>query len=291
MRSVVISPEELEGLLKLPKSAAAQLVLLDARTGPGARAAYERAHLPGARFVDLETDLASHEASTGDAARDIHGRHPLPSPAAFAATLGRLGVQPMSPVVVYDTSGGGNAASRAWWMLRALGHTNVRVLEGTPETFAAAGLVMTDAPSEWDTCRPYPTAAYGLPTVDADFVEMVRTDPSFIIIDARSGARFRGEQEPIDPVAGHIPGAVNLFHMDLVDETGRFRAPADIESRVKSVIGEHPMHRVVVHCGSGVTACHVMLAMSHAGLGIPALYVGSWSEWCRNERPIATGPA
>lgn len=277
MPSPVVSPSELS-------ANPGDVVLVDARTGPDAKAAYERAHLPGARFVDLEQELAS----VADPRRG--GRHPLPTPAAFAATLGRLGIRPNDSVVVYDLAAGMNAASRFWWMLRAAGHADVRVLDAKPETFAAAGLSMTDEPTKVVAAPPYPFEAWQLPTVDIDFVDRARLDPSWVVIDVRSAARYRGESEPIDPVAGHIPGAANLFHVELTDADGRLLAPSEIAARYAEVVGTTAKDHVIVHCGSGVTACHALLAFERAGLGIPAMYVGSWSEWCRDEaRPRATG--
>lgn len=277
MSSPVVSPAELAGLL-------GQVILVDVRTGADARASYERAHLPSARFVDLETELAVPDDPRHG------GRHPLPSPARFAEVLGRLGIGKEDSVVAYDLAGGMNAASRFWWMLRAAGHEDVRVLDAKPEAFAAAGLSMTDAPTEVQPKPPYPFDAYELPTVDADFVERVRRDPTWVVIDVRAQPRYRGETEPIDPIAGHIPGAANLFHVELAGADGRLRAPEEIAARYAEVVGEVPSDHVIVHCGSGVTACHALLAFEHAGLPMPAMYVGSWSEWCRDEsRPRATG--
>lgn len=278
MSSPIVHPEE---LVVRPEG----LVLLDARSGPDAKSGFEAAHLEGARFVDVDHDLAAH----GDPA--IGGRHPLPSPAEFGATLGRLGVRPTDDVIVYDLASGSNAASRLWWMLRSIGHERVRVLDGTPSHWESVGLRLVADPPRFEEAPTYPIAAYRWPIVDADRVDDARRDPSFVVVDARSAPRFRGEVEPIDPIAGHIPGAVNLFHLSLVDERGRTHDGARIRDAVRAVVGDRTIDRVVVHCGSGVTACHLILAMDHAGLGIPSLYVGSWSEWCRNDRPRATGPA
>lgn len=275
-RSPVLRAEAL--LSELPG-----VVLLDARAGADAAATFAEAHLPGARFVDVDHDLAAH----ADPA--LGGRHPLPSPAEFGATLGRLGVGPDDEVVVYDLASGSNAASRLWWMLRAIGHTKVRVLEGTTASWARAGLVMTNAPTTFDAKPTYPAASYSLPTVDVAAIDRLRADPRASVIDARSAPRYRGDTEPIDPVAGHIPGAVNLFHLGLVDADGLLLPASQIAEAVGEVAGGRDAGSIAVHCGSGITACHLILAMDHAGLGIPALYVGSWSEWCRQDRPIATG--
>lgn len=270
MPPVVISPEELAANLE-------NVVLLDARTGANPAGSFASSHLPGARFADLDHDLAD----VGDPR--IGGRHPLPTPARFAGVLGALGVKPEDEVVVYDMAGGINAASRLWWMLRAAGHQKVRVLDAKPELFAPAGLILNADTSQHQPAPPYPFENWQLPTVDRDFVKTVQFDPTWTIIDVRSAPRFRGETEPIDPVAGHIPGARNLFHLELAGPDGKLLDPEAIAARFNDTVGDIPLDHVIVHCGSGVTACHAILAFEHAGIGIPAIYTGSWSEWCRNE--------
>ena len=251
-------------------------VLLDVRTGGDARAQYQAAHLPGAIFVDVDVDLAR---KTDDPARG--GRHPLPSP----VQVGRWGIDSRTDVVVYDAQSGGNAAARAWWMLRSLGHARTWVLDGGYDAAVRAGVPTTaEVPAPADR-GPYPGSAWQWPTIDVDTVDAWRRDASKVVIDARSPARFAGEEEPIDPIAGHIPGAVNLFHRSLLGADGMLLAPETIAARVAEVTGERAIDAVAVHCGSGVTACHLILAMDHAGLGVPRLYVGSWSEWCRSQRP------
>jgi len=260
------------------------VVLLDARTGPDSRASFVEGHLPSARFVDVDHDLAAH----GDPAHG--GRHPLPSPSELGATLGRLGIGPSDDVVVYDLASGSNAASRLWWMLRAIGHARVRVLDGSRASWERSGLVMVRDEARFEARAPYPITEYALATVDADAVDEARNDATYVVVDARSAPRFRGETEPFDPIAGHIPGAKNLFHLSLLDADGRFLEPAAVASTIGAVTSGRAIDKVIVHCGSGVTACHLILAMDYAGLGIPSLYVGSWSEWCRSDRPRATGP-
>ncbi len=275
--SPVLSPADL--LTEL-----GHVVLLDARTGSDAASSFATAHLPGARFVDLERDLAA----PGDPREG--GRHPLPSVADFAVTLGRLGIEPTDSIVVYDLAAGANAAARLWWMLRAAGHRDVRVLDAKPETFGPAGLAMTSEPTSFEPKAPYPLTGWQLPIATRERVESAMQDPTTVVLDVRAPARYRGETEPIDPIAGHIPGAKNLFHLDLVDEHGRLLPPDAIVERTTRVLGTTARDHVVVHCGSGVTACHALLAFEHAGLGISPLYVGSWSEWCRRpELPRATG--
>lgn len=261
------------------------VVLLDVRTGPDARAQYEAAHLPGAIFVDLDRELAQ----PGDPARG--GRHPLPSPEAFAAQVGRWGIGPDTEVVVYDAQSGGNAASRAWWMLRSLGHARTRVLDGGYAAAVRAGLPTTAQPPVPVDLGPHPSRGWQWPLIDVAEVDVWRQDAAKRVVDARSEPRFRGDEEPIDPVAGHIPGAVNLFHLSLVGADGAMFPPATVADRIRAVLGDRPADDVAVHCGSGVTACHLILAMDHAGLGVPRLYVGSWSEWCRSDRPRAPEPS
>ncbi|MCC3160315.1 sulfurtransferase [Hymenobacter sp. 15J16-1T3B] len=276
----LITPAALRPLL-----ASGQVCLLDARTGPGARAAFEARHLAGAQFVDLERDLA---APAPDPAAG--GRHPLPFPEQFARRLGEWGIEPASRVVVYDDKQGANAAARLWWLLRASGHAAVQVLDGGWQAALAAGLPVATGPEPATAPRPpYPATAWLLPTVDADHVQRVLRAGTGLVIDVREARRYRGEVEPIDVVAGHIPGALNVPFSENLDAAGQFLSPEALRAKYAPLVtgaGE-----VVVHCGSGVTACHTLLALAHAGLPLPSLYVGSWSEWSRSGRPLATGAA
>jgi thiosulfate/3-mercaptopyruvate sulfurtransferase len=238
--------------------------------------------LEGARRIDLEADLSS----SGDPARG--GRLPLPSLAAWGATLGRLGVTSDSDVVVYDDVGGANAAARAWWMLRAIGHERVAVLDGGMDAALGAGWPSSAEASSFSAVGAYGVPdAWGLPLVSVDEVDGARSDPSFRLLDARSAPRFRGEVEPIDPVAGHIPGAESFPYADQVADDGTFSSPDVLRERFERALGARQADQVIAYCGSGVTACHLLLGMAHAGLGIGTLYVGSWSEWCRQDRPRA----
>jgi thiosulfate/3-mercaptopyruvate sulfurtransferase len=256
--------------------------LLDARTGAAGRDAFDEAHLLGAVHADLDRDLAA------PAPHPEHGgRHPLPDLQGFARTLGAWGIGPDTPVVVYDDQGGALAAARAWWLLRAVGHERAAVLDGGWQAAVAAGLPTSSRASSVEPRGPYPTLGWQLPTADADAVDLRRTDPSFVVLDVRSGARFRGDVEPIDPVAGHIPGAVNVPFAQNLQSDGRFASPADLAATYSAVLGDRSPDRLVVHCGSGVTACHTLLALERAGLGGAALYVGSFGEWCRQGRPVA----
>lgn len=252
------------------------LILVDARRS---RDAYLAAHLPGARWVDLETELSR------PCDPRFGGRHPLPEPEHGSRVLARLGIRTTTPVVAYDDAGGALAAARVWWMLRAAGHEHVRVLDGGLAAAQRAGLALVagevpDASSEDATLRV--TAFDRLPTVDADDVERVRLDPSWLLLDVRAPERYRGEVEPLDPVAGHIAGAVNAPYAENLGGDGCFLAPEALRARYEALLAGRSPSRVIVSCGSGVTACHTLLAMEHAGLAGARLYVGSWSEWCRN---------
>jgi thiosulfate/3-mercaptopyruvate sulfurtransferase len=259
-------------------------VILDCRhelMDPQAGAeAYARSHIPGARFAHSDRDLAGPRTGR-------NGRHPLPDPAAFMAWLGANGVDAARQVVAYDYAGGASAA-RLWWMLRWLGHEAVAVLDGGWEAWLKAG-----APVSREALSIQPAAFSGKPRpvwVDVDYVQAHLGDDSTVIIDARSPERYRGETEPIDPVAGHIPGALNRLYKDNLDPDGRFKPPEELRAAFASLLQGRSAEQVVHQCGSGVSACHNILAMEIAGLTGSRLYPGSWSEWCADPaRPIARG--
>jgi thiosulfate/3-mercaptopyruvate sulfurtransferase len=251
-------------------------VILDARAGPRASAAYQEGRVRGAIHVDLEKDLSE----LGDPS--LGGRHPLPALERWAERVGAWGITPSTRVLIYDSTNGGMAAARAWWMLYAIGHQPLAVVDG-----GWAALQLAGAPTErgdpprTSPSMPYPTTASHWPTVDADFVDRARVDGAWRVIDARAPERYAGKSEPIDPVAGHIPGAHNLYWQTQVDEAGKLVEPSVLRARYAEILGEVPPERVICYCGSGVTACHLLLAMSACGLRGGQLYVGSWSEWCR----------
>jgi thiosulfate/3-mercaptopyruvate sulfurtransferase len=247
------------------------------------RAAYLDEHLPGAIHADLNTDLSAPVNATS-------GRHPLPAAEDFAARLRAWGVHADSRVVAYD-DGNGAYASRLWWMLRWLGHDDVAVLDGGMRRWLQLGLPVTEdvpAPAPGDfVARPRPGMV-----VDAAAVLAATSDPAARILDARAPERYRGEVEPIDTVAGHVPGARNHPFTTNLDSQGRF-LPSHVlrESLGASLAGVAPQS-AIVYCGSGVTACHLLLALEHAGLAGARLYPGSWSEWSSDRsRPVATGAA
>ncbi|WP_423213567.1 sulfurtransferase [Rivibacter subsaxonicus] len=241
-------------------------------------------HLPGARYAHVDRDLAGPRT---DATGRFRGRHPLPSPEAWAATLGRLGIVPGSTVVAYDRHGSMYAA-RAWWLLRWVGHAEVAVLDGGLQAWAAADGALEMSTPDWQAAAPYPLAAEpAMGTVEADAV--AAGIGRLCLIDARAGERFRGETEPLDAVAGHIPGALSQPFKDNLDAEGRF-LPAMALRQAWAPLLAGAGGPVVHHCGSGVTACHNLLAVAAAGLGEGLLYPGSWSEWCADPaRPVATG--
>jgi thiosulfate/3-mercaptopyruvate sulfurtransferase len=245
--------------------------------GPPGWPQYLEGHIPGAAFVDLESALS---APAGEG-----GRHPMPSAAAFGAAMRAAGVSAGRPVVVYD-AGNSMAAARAWWLLRYFGHPRVLVLDGGFSGWLAAGHASERAvpPVEAGDFVPRPG---GMPLLDA--AAAARVAGAGVLLDARAPARFRGEHEPIDPVAGHIPGAVNLPSASLAGADGRFLSANVLRERFAAA-GVRDGISVGAYCGSGVTAAHEVLALAVAGFEA-ALYVGSWSEWIRNPaHPVATGP-
>ncbi|MEY4509592.1 MAG: hypothetical protein RLZZ450_1714 [Pseudomonadota bacterium] len=272
----VIAPR---ALAKVP-----DLVLLDCRPD---EKAYLAGHVRGAFHAQLERDLSSPATDPSHG-----GRHPLPSVAAFAATLARWGITASSHVVAYDEQSGANAAARLWWLLRAIGHARVQVVDGgLPALLAAGSELTTDLPVA-PTVPAYPASTFGWPLADIDEVERARSDQTRRVIDVRAAFRYRGEREPIDPIAGHIPGAINVPLSENLGADGRFQDSATLRALYTPMLAGSSPAETIVHCGSGVTACHTLLALERAGLGGAKLYVGSWSEWCRNpERPRATSVA
>lgn len=243
--------------------------------------AYAEGHIPGARYLHLDRDLSG--SKTPDT-----GRHPLPVPQALAETLGKAGVDRDVQLVAYDDAGGSYAA-RLWWLARWLGHGRVAVLDGGWKRWVKEGRSVSV-----ETPRPMPRQ-FGPLQVNgeawvstADVLEMVRGRKHGLLLDARGPTRFRGEEEPIDPVAGHVPSAVNLPFAGNVGEDGRFLSPEALRRRFEQVLGGVLPEQAVCMCGSGVTACHNLLAMEVAGLKGARLYAGSWSEWIRDpSRPVA----
>lgn len=261
------------------------LRFIDARGGEQGRAAYEDQHVRGAVWANLESDLA---AVPEDAA--VGGRHPLPDIATWAQTLGRWGIEPATRVVVYDDQNGANAAARVWWMLRAAGHRHVAILDGGWQAAVASSLPNDAEVAGVASSPPYPVDRWSLPTKAIDEVEALARRPDWRVLDVRAAARYRGETEPFDPVPGHIPGAVNLPLEEILDGQGRFKDATALRGQYERMLGTVPVEQLIVHCGSGVTACHSLVALERAGLDGAALYVGSYSEWCRTDRAIDGRP-
>jgi thiosulfate/3-mercaptopyruvate sulfurtransferase len=245
------------------------------------RDAWKAAHIPGAYFMHMDEDLSGAKTGT-------NGRHPLPEPADFAARMNRCGVAPGRQVVVCD-DGGGSFAVRLWWMLRWLGHDRVAVLDGGFAAWKREGRPLdaaVPAPRE-GAFEPKPMLGA---TVDAHYVAAFRESPKVRIVDARAATRFMGENETLDPVAGHIPGSLNRFWQHNLGYDGRFLPPEELHAEFVELLGDADPALVVHSCGSGVTACHNLFAMELAGLPGSRLYPGSWSEWCADPaRPVATG--
>jgi thiosulfate/3-mercaptopyruvate sulfurtransferase len=276
MASPLISVDELAARLDEPRIRVVDCRWYLGRPGAG-RAAYAAGHIPGAIHLDLDADLS---APTGP------GRHPLPSPDDFAGRLGEAGIGNGHEVVGYDDVGGWVAA-RLWWMLDNLGFAAVRVLDGGWNAWLAAGLpVSTDARSYAPTSLTLGRAWSGV----IDRAELKARLGSLVLLDARGAPRYRGETEPIDPVAGHIPTAVNVPTDTNLGPDGRFLPPAQLAAHFRALGADPGAAEVVTSCGSGTSACHHSLAMRVAGLPDPILYVGSYSDWSRAGEPVATGP-
>lgn len=273
----LLSPENLS---KLPMPR----VFLDCRPGTESFAA---GHLPGALHADLDRTLSSATGPDFDPAQG--GRHPLPSLATWANQLGEWGITPETWVVAYDGASGGNGAARLWWMLRASGHAKVAVLDGGLKAAQEAGQELTKTLFTPVPAAPYPVHSWSLPQVDLAEVDQVRTDPAWKLLDVRSPERWRGEVEPFDPIPGRIPGSLNLAWGENLDAHGRFKTQEELRKIYLALLRDTPTHHLVVHCGSGVTACHTLLALEVADLPGASIYMGSYSEWCRSGKAIGKG--
>jgi thiosulfate/3-mercaptopyruvate sulfurtransferase len=248
---------------------------------PAGRAAYDWGHIPGARYAHLDDDLARHPSA-------FEGRHPLPDPQQFAATLGRWGIDRNATVVAYD-EGSGAIAARLWWLLRWLGHARCAVLDGGLAAWAGSGRPLERAPPSFEP-RRYDLRPLAPGATVATYEVTERQAAGDLLVDVRAAPRYRGEQEPIDPKAGHVPGARNRPFSANVTSSGAFRPPAELHAELTELLAGRDPSRVIAMCGSGVTACHLLLAMAVAGLDGGRLYAGSWSEWIRDpERPIKAG--
>ncbi|MFV8331565.1 sulfurtransferase [Flavobacterium sp. GSP14] len=257
------------------------VVLVDVSNGKDAKANYNAKHLDQALFVDLNTDLADIKNDLANG-----GRHPLPQIEKFAETLTKLGIKNSSHVVIYDDKNGANAAARFWWMLRAIGHEKVQVLNGVLQQAENMGFPTNNKTETPKIVANYTFDNWKLPTATITEVENNSQNENYLVIDVRENSRYRGEHEPIDLVAGHIPGAINIPFTTNLNPDGRFLPADELKQNYQKVFGAIKPENIIIQCGSGVTACHTLLAIDYAGLAIPKLYVGSWSEWSRNDKAI-----
>ncbi|MBB6498494.1 sulfurtransferase [Pedobacter cryoconitis] len=270
--SSIIQPEE---LVKLGKS---DFILFDVSAGSKPR--YDEQHLDGAFYLDLNTDLADIKDFA------IGGRHPLPSFEHFARLLGLYGVTKDTLVIVYDDKNGSNAAARFWWMLKSIGHEKVQVLNGGYNAAIKAGFAVNAVVPSVKPAEPDQFTEWQWPLAEIDEVEAAGNSDNHVIIDVRDANRFAGLTEPIDLIAGHIPNAINIPFTENLDANGAFFAPEILKEKYSKALADYKIENVIVHCGSGVTACHTLLAIDYAGLEMPKLYVGSWSEWSRNNKKM-----
>lgn len=243
-------------------------------------AAWDLGHLPGAHFLHLDYHLSGPKNGQ-------NGRHPLPDGQRLAVTLGSLGISPDTQVVCYDDLDGRYAA-RAWWLLRWLGHEAVAVLDGGLKAWQAAGGELDREPASKSTTR-FSIRPPLVARVTADDIAANLCEPKYLLVDSRSSDRFAGQNETLDPVAGHIPGARNRFFGLNLQADGRFKPAAELRAEWLAVLDGEKASDAIIYCGSGVTACHNLLALEHAGLEGARLYAGSWSEWCSDPlRPVST---
>lgn len=275
MYHTIISADELNRQLAAPnwRIIDCHFELSDTALG---RRTYEEGHIPGALYAHLDDDLS------GDIIPGTTGRHPLPSVAAMAELFSQWGITDNTQVIVYDNKRGAIAA-RLWWMLRYLGHHKVAVLDGGLKAWMDAGFSLNQA-HEQPAYANFRAQAQRNWITDVAIVDEWRSNPGCIVVDSRAAARYRGEVEPIDPVAGHVPGAISLPFSDNWQANGLLHSPEELRERFEALAPE----QTTFYCGSGVTACHNLLAFAHAGLGAARLYPGSWSDWITDaERPVA----
>ncbi len=273
---------EIEQLLKIHKNS--EVLLFDASTGKEAKNDYEEEHLQGAYFVDLSRQLADINADVS-----FGGRHPLPTVAGFAQTLTDLGISKNSHVIIYDDANSSNAAARFWWMLKSYGHEKVQVLNGGLNQAKKHYFPLSSKTEIVAVAlESYEISRWNLPVVTIDEVEKATRNSAYLIVDVRAKERYDGITEPIDLIAGHIPAAVNIPLTENIDENGLFLSTEKLKQKYSQKFSNISSENIIVHCGSGVTACHTLLALAYAELEIPKLYVGSWSEWSRNNKPIET---
>ena len=252
-------------------------MIFDVSNSRNAKANYETEHIEGAFFIDLNTQLADIKTDISEG-----GRHPLPIIETFAKTLTSLGITKSKHIVIYDDKNGSNASARFWWMLKSVGHEKVQVLNGGLNQ-AKENYFPMSSKIEISTkdSEPYQVGKWNLPTIAINEVENISQNPNYLVVDVRDKERFEGKNEPIDLIAGHIPGAINVPFTENLDKNGLFLKPDQLKTKYKILFGEIKTENIIIHCGSGVTACHTLLALDYAEIEIPKLYDGSWSEWSR----------
>jgi thiosulfate/3-mercaptopyruvate sulfurtransferase len=283
MLNLLIQVRELQALLDAGAPVLVMDCSFDLMNPAAGRTQFETEHLPGAVYVDLDRDLSDKGRPASD------GRHPLPERERFAARLAELGLSPGVQVVVMDRQGV-NFCGRLWWMLRWCGHEAVAVLDGGLAAWKAAGGALESGPARPRAAGTFRAGPSLAPTLDTAGLQARLGRADTTVIDARAGARFRGEVEPLDPVAGHVPGALNRPFNDNLQADGRFKPAAQLRQEFEALLGGRDPAGVVHQCGSGVSAVPNVLAMAIAGLGTTTLYPGSWSAWCNTEgTPRARG--
>ena len=274
--SPIISAEE---LLLLNKQ---EIIIIEAGSGDSTYENYLQDHLDGALYIDLNKDLAEIPMNAKDG-----GRHPLPSLEKFSNILQKLGIEKNSHVIIYDDKNGANASARFWWMLKAVGFEKIQVLDGGIQMAKAKGLPTNSKKSEPKTVEKIEFKNWNLPQVDLNFIAENCEKSDYLVIDVREKDRYDGKTEPIDEIAGHIPGAINIPFKENLNDDGTFKNPEVLRNLYSKYFENFKKENIGIHCGSGVTACHTLLALDYAGFEIPNLYVGSWSEWSRNDKPIS----
>lgn len=255
--------------------------LIIIHAGNNAREEYNQHHIPNAIYVELNEDLSQKSLDP-----KFGGRHPLPIIENFNQFLNNSGIHDNSHVIVYDTLNSSNCAARMWWMLKAVGIEKTQVLNGGLKAVEKYNIQSNEIPEFENPPVKYEFSEWKLPTASIDLVSEFSTDNEALIIDVREEKRFKGEEEPLDLLAGHIPNAINLPFKNNLTNKDLFKTPEDLHNQYKDLFNNKNIDKIVIHCGSGVTACHTILALAHAKLPMPKLYVGSWSEWSRNNKPI-----
>ena len=267
----IIKSDELSKIIKKDK-----VKIFDARTGPEAYNNYLKNHIATASFIDLDNDLANIQDFKNG------GRHPLPDLNNFLNTIENLGIEKEDHIIIYDDKNGANASARFWWMLKSIGHEKVQILDGGLQKAIENNIAES---SGRETYKPsiYPKIEdWQWPTVELKEVEAASKNPEKVIIDVREDFRYNGISEPIDLVAGHIPNAINIPYLQNYKSNGELLTKNELKEKYKDIYNQYESDNIIVHCGSGVTACQTILSIYEGGFDIPKLYVGSWSEWSRN---------